>query len=186
MGDFNAKIGSDDSGKELIMGTQALGEMNENGELFSDFCAFIDLVITGSVFPHKTIHKETWISPDGRTNKQIDFITISRRWRRSIQDAISMRGSDVASDHHLVMGTVKIKLRSFKDTSDRPHVKFNTQKLRNQETKQAFSISLKNKFAALDSITEETPIDEHWQEVKETFSNTCEETLGRKKRQMKE
>ena len=70
-----------------------------------------------------------------------------------------MRGADVASDHHLVMGTVKIKLRSFKDTSDRPHVKFNTQQLRNQETKQAFSISLKNKFAALDSITEETPID---------------------------
>ena len=37
MGDLNAKIGSDNSGRELIMGTHALGEMNENGELFSDF-----------------------------------------------------------------------------------------------------------------------------------------------------
>ena len=55
MGDFNAKIGSDNSGKELIMGTQTLGEINENGKLFSDLWAFNDLVITGSAFPHKKI-----------------------------------------------------------------------------------------------------------------------------------
>ena len=80
----------------------------------------------------------------------------------------------------------RVKLRSFQDTSDRPHVKFNTQQLRNQETKQTFSIILKNKFSSLDSITEETPIEEHWKNVKETFLNTLEETLGRKKRHTKE
>uniref|UniRef100_A0A3Q3JGH9 Uncharacterized protein n=1 Tax=Monopterus albus TaxID=43700 RepID=A0A3Q3JGH9_MONAL len=47
MGDLNAKIGKDNLGKELIMGTQNLGKMNENGELFTDFCAFNDLVISG-------------------------------------------------------------------------------------------------------------------------------------------
>ena len=35
LGDMNAKIGKDNTGKELIMGTQALGDMNENGELFT-------------------------------------------------------------------------------------------------------------------------------------------------------
>nr|CAH8820769.1 unnamed protein product [Trichobilharzia regenti] len=37
MGDTNAKLGPDNTGRELIIGRGALGEMNENGELFADF-----------------------------------------------------------------------------------------------------------------------------------------------------
>ena len=33
--------------------------MNENGELFADVCDMNQLVIGGSVFPHKRIHKVT-------------------------------------------------------------------------------------------------------------------------------
>ncbi|CAG5124343.1 unnamed protein product [Candidula unifasciata] len=39
MGDLNAKIGSDNTGYEEIMGRHGLGVMNENGELFTHFCA---------------------------------------------------------------------------------------------------------------------------------------------------
>nr|CAH8841048.1 unnamed protein product [Trichobilharzia regenti] len=78
MGDMNARLGGDNTGRELTMGREALGEMNDNGELFSDFCAFNDLVIGGSVFKHKDMHKATWISSDGNTKNQIDFISISR------------------------------------------------------------------------------------------------------------
>ena len=39
MGDLNAKIGSDNSGYEEVMGRQGLGKMNENGEMVADFCA---------------------------------------------------------------------------------------------------------------------------------------------------
>ena len=47
---MNAKIGSDNTGKELVMGKKTLGEMNNNGEMFTDFCSFNELVIGGSVF----------------------------------------------------------------------------------------------------------------------------------------
>ena len=39
MGYFNAKIGTDNNGYEEIMGTQGVGEMNENGERFADMPA---------------------------------------------------------------------------------------------------------------------------------------------------
>ena len=65
------------------MDREAFREINENGEFFADFCAFNELVIGGSVYKHKDIHKVTWVSPDGRTKNQIDFISISRKWRRS-------------------------------------------------------------------------------------------------------
>ena len=56
MGDFNAKIGSNNTGYEEVMGKQGLGEMNENGEKFADLCSLNQLVIGGSIFPHKRTH----------------------------------------------------------------------------------------------------------------------------------
>ena len=104
----------------------------------------------------------------------------------SLQDVRNLRGADAASDHHLVLGIFKVKLRAFKDTCDRPHVKFNTQRLKDKEIKEQFGITLWNKFEALTEITEETNIDDHWEKLKETWTETCEETLGKKKYKMKE
>ncbi|CAH8431747.1 unnamed protein product, partial [Heterobilharzia americana] len=45
-GDMNAKLRVDNTGRELTMGQEALGEViNENEELFAEFCTFNDLVI---------------------------------------------------------------------------------------------------------------------------------------------
>ena len=113
MGDFNAKIGSDNVGREYVMGREGLGQINENGELFADFCSFNNIVIGGSLFRHKRIHKATWISPDHHTENQIDHITICKEFRRSLQDTRVRRGADAASDHHLVVGRLKLKLKRF-------------------------------------------------------------------------
>jgi len=56
MGDMNAKIGSNNEGLERVMGRHGIENMNENGELFSELCASCDLIIGGTVFPHKTCH----------------------------------------------------------------------------------------------------------------------------------
>ena len=97
MGDLNANVGSDNTDKELIMGRHGVGEQNENGELFSEFCKFNDLVIGATLFPHKPSHKKTWKSPDGKTKNHIDHITIDRKWRRSLHDVRVKRGADAAT-----------------------------------------------------------------------------------------
>nr|CAH8843517.1 unnamed protein product [Trichobilharzia regenti] len=186
MGDMNAKLGGDNTGRELTMGREALGEMNDNGELFSDFCAFNDLVIGGSVFKHKDIHKTTWISPDGNTKNQIDFISISRKWRRSLLDTRSRRGADVGSDHYLVQGTFKVKLKASRIAGDRPQCKFNTQKLKDTTTKDTFTATVRAKQETLRDITEESCVEEHWKSLKAILNETCSTVLGRKKRQDKE
>ena len=43
MGDLNAKVGTDNTNRDLIMGRHGTGEQNENGELFAEFCTFNDL-----------------------------------------------------------------------------------------------------------------------------------------------
>ena len=37
LGDFNAKVGSNNRGFKAVIGKHGLGEMCENGELFADF-----------------------------------------------------------------------------------------------------------------------------------------------------
>jgi hypothetical protein len=52
-------------------------------------------------FPHKDIHKETWISPHGYKN-QIDRVLIDARHASDIIDVKSCRGADCDSYHDLV------------------------------------------------------------------------------------
>ena len=48
------------------MGKHDIGEMNENGLKLVVFREADELVIGGSLFPHKNIHKTTWESPEGK------------------------------------------------------------------------------------------------------------------------
>ncbi|VDP74445.1 unnamed protein product [Schistosoma curassoni] len=81
MGNFNAKVGTDNTGYEDIMGRHGLGERKENGERFANLCAFNKLVIGGTIFPHKRIHKTTWTSSDHSTQNQIDHICINKKMK---------------------------------------------------------------------------------------------------------
>lgn len=57
MGDLKAKVGGVNTNWKGTIGTQGLGVMDENGVVFADdFCAFNELVIGGSLFPHKPTH----------------------------------------------------------------------------------------------------------------------------------
>ena len=178
MGDLNAKVGSDNTGREKEMGANGLGSMNENGELFADFCASNELVIGGTLFPHRRCHKATWISPDHRTENQIDHVAIRQRWRTSLQDVRVKRGADIGSDHHLVAVKLKMKLSS-KKKQQSPRIKFDVKKLQSQATKEVFQITLKNRFEVLQTTEEEDTVENIWNTLKQATVGTCEEVLGR-------
>ncbi|VDP23102.1 unnamed protein product [Schistosoma margrebowiei] len=95
MRDLNAKVGIDNTGYEDIMGRHRMRERNENGERF----------------PHKRIHKDTWISPDHTTENQTDHICINKKFRRTMENVRTRRGADIASDHHIVVANLKLKLK---------------------------------------------------------------------------
>ena len=84
-GDMNAKVGKRNSGFERIMSKHGIGIQNDNGERLCEFCDMNALVITGTLFPHKTMHKATCVSPDGKTKNQIDHVLINKKFRNSTQ-----------------------------------------------------------------------------------------------------
>lgn len=80
MGDFKLKVGAHNTGYDKVMGTQGMGNMNENFERFADLCSLNQLVIGESIFPHIWIHMATWRSPDHVTENQIDQICINKKF----------------------------------------------------------------------------------------------------------
>ena len=97
--------------EKIIWEKNGSGDMNENGELFADFCGLNEMVIGGTIFPHREIHKTTWISPDLSTKIQIDHLAINSKWRTSLLDTRVFRGADIGSDYMLVVGRLRLKLR---------------------------------------------------------------------------
>ncbi|XP_043063190.1 craniofacial development protein 2-like [Drosophila yakuba] len=110
MGDFNAKIGPNNTGLRSVMGQHGTGTRNDNGERLVELCQLFQMVIGGTIFPHKDVHKYSWTSPSGNTRNQIDHICISRKWRHSLLDVRNKRGASIDSDHELVIAEHLIKL----------------------------------------------------------------------------
>ena len=189
MGDFNAKIGSDNQGYENVMGVHGLGVMNDNGERFVNACAINNIVIVGSVFTHKRIHKATWVSPDQVTENQIDHIGINKMFRRSLQDVRVKRGADVASDHHLVTARLKFKLRRNGVEQERQKARYNVDFLKDPSTAEEYKVALANRFKVLQELYDEDEgvnINSQWSHIKDAVNTTCEEIIGRRKPQQKD
>ena len=79
-GDFNAKVGKDRRGYEDALGTEGISDRNDNGNRLLECCINNELVVMGTQFQHKDIHKLTWKSPDGRTRNMIDHTLVNRKW----------------------------------------------------------------------------------------------------------
>jgi hypothetical protein len=106
MGDMNVKIGKEP--RVPHVGHHSLHDEFNNGIMMTSFAVTRNLVISSMMFPHKSVHKETWISPDGRTRNQIDHVMINARHARNVIDVQSYRGADCNSDNFMV----KVKIQN--------------------------------------------------------------------------
>jgi endonuclease/exonuclease/phosphatase family metal-dependent hydrolase len=119
LGDFNVKLGREDTFKPTIRNESVLQDSNDNGFRVVTFATSQDLVVKSMMFPHRNIHKYTWTSPDGKTHNQVDHILIDRRWHSSIFDVRSFRAADCDTDHYLVVAKVRDKLAVIKQAAQK-------------------------------------------------------------------
>lgn len=177
LGDMNAQIDSDRRGWEEVIGPHGSATTtSDNGDRFLSFCGINNVCIGNTYFAHKTIHKKTWRSPDGVTANEIDYISINQRWRSALRDVRVFRGADVGSDHHLLVATIKLKLKAMKmKTVTKP---FDTAKLKDRATADQFRIELTNRFQLLEDSDN---IEVQWAQFRETVAEVAEEVVGRRR-----
>jgi len=173
LGDFNAKIGKETMYRPTIGKESLHRETNENGSMLVTFASNRNMVVSSTMFPHKNIHKQTWMSSCGRIGNQIEHVLVDNRIRSNIIDLRSMRGSSALSHHFLVR--VKIHFRisvekqrrnSIKKRIKRDILKTNVVKLYQDRLNEE-----------LRGINQETDINNTWEKVVQVINDTSERIL---------
>ena len=100
-----------------ISGNFDLGVQNEAGQRLIEFCQDNTLVIANSPYQQHRRRLYTWTSPDDRHRNQIDYILCSQRWRSCIQSTKTRPGADCGSDHELLIGKFRLKLKKVGKTT---------------------------------------------------------------------
>jgi endonuclease/exonuclease/phosphatase family metal-dependent hydrolase len=147
MGDLNAEVGNENEGLEHVMGMHGTNRINENGEMFIDFCASQELTIGGTSYIKKFIKIRGFL-PNLELKIKKTHMAISRPLRRSLLDVHTKRGADIGSDHHLVVASFQMKITNKKKHDvmrKRLDVKKKNWKLHNLTIKNG----IKNRFEAL-------------------------------------
>lgn len=182
MGDFNAQVGSENEDLEHVIGKHGIGTQSENGELLIELCGNHNLKIGGTLFEHKKCHKVTWISPDQKSENQIDHICISNKWRNALIDVRNKRGADADTDHHLLMAKMRFEFTKHKQNCENIKRRtYDVEKARNPEIRNAFTERVRQKAGE----TKQTmTIEEIWQKCKSAFNEAGNETfcISRKSR----
>ena len=190
MGDLNAKVGADNSGIDRVMGRHGSGIINENGERLVEFCTTNNLVIGGTLFPHREIHKITWCCLNGRDRNQIDHLLINGKWRRSPRDVKVKRTADIGSDHHLVTACLKLKLKSAGRLT-KGRSRFDVSQLKHPNVRKSFILEVRNRFEALveldgrEDITDEG-VNKNWEKIVTAYNDSSKTCLGCRQRRPKE
>jgi hypothetical protein len=108
--DFSAKLGREDIFK-LTIWNESLHKISKDiGVRSVNSATSKNLRVKSTVFPHRNIHKYTWMSPEWKTHNQIDHILVDRRKLLNVLDVRSFRAADCGSDHYLVVAKVRDRL----------------------------------------------------------------------------
>ena len=71
--DINAKVGHENHDYERVVGKHGLGLRNAIEERLYEICSMNEL---GTLFRHRTIHKATWVSLDGKTGNHMTMSSL--------------------------------------------------------------------------------------------------------------
>ena len=99
------------------------------------------------------------------------------------------RGADVASDHHLVVDILRLKLKKYNTRNPKVAPRYNTKLLQDPPTLRAFQIALGNRYQVLADLVDEDQqqcIEDLWRERKQVWLDTSKVTLGPQQNQHKE
>ena len=122
------------------------------------------------MFPHRNIHKHSWISSDGKTHNQIDHMLIDRGWHSSIFNVRYFRGADSDTYHYLMIAKFRESLTVSKQASQKFDVEiFNLRKLNELEVRKRYWNEISKRFAAVENLSDSEDINMAWKTLKRIY-----------------
>ena len=102
MGDFNARVGSDNHSWKGVLGPHGVGRMNSNGLRLLIICRDFDLSITNTFYQQPNCRKTTWIHPRSKDWHLLDYVITKRRDIKDFRITRPFHTTCYLSDHALL------------------------------------------------------------------------------------
>ena len=167
------------------MGKFGKDKLNNNGEHLLQMASRNELILTNTLFEHKMAHRTTWTAPEKHTTtrrnpvrNQIDYIMIRSAHRCFLQDARSYNGTEVYSDHSLVISKMDINWYKKTKHNSKRCKKINLEKLRDIETRDKYKQSVEAKIKSLNNDDMELSVQDKWNNINKACKDASEEILG--------
>ena len=141
IGDLNAEPGHQLNDTMSCRGPFGMGEENENSEKLLSFCTSHKLLVGGTWFQHRQVHRYTYNPPDPSCRKKmLDHILFAVRYRGCLTNVRTRRGKTTITDHEMVIAEVSMKLLSKKPCFT-PRI--SSAKLQDETTRDLFTQEVK-------------------------------------------
>jgi hypothetical protein len=181
MGDFNAKVGREES-RHNVSGKHFLHEHSkENGSFLFSFAIRYNLYVKSTTFPHKTIYMGTWKTPVSTEVNKIVYILVSAKSPFFIMDVSNSRGANCDSNYYLVKAKVReVISRAWKHRAGNGRRKWKYELITSpEERKMRYQASLEKKLKET-KIMESGSLDMNkmWNNMKEMIIAAGEEVMG--------
>lgn len=176
LGDFNARVGSEYSAWEGILGRHGVGKCNENGLDLLTLCAEFDLCFTNTFFRLPEKYKTSWMHPRSKHWHLLDYVIVRKKHLSDVLITRAMRGAEGWTDHRLIRSKLRISLKFPRRANHKKSAKLAFSNLTHSgELRKTFD----DNFGASVPDIADAPIDDSWLTYSKHLRESAERTLGK-------
>ena len=172
-GDWNAKIGSDNTNWKSVMGRYGYGDRNERGEGLLEFAAIHSLYICNTRFEQKLQRKCTWASSDDVHKNMIELILIQQRWKSSVSNCRTFQSTDISSDHSLVLCNIRLLLKKLYNITQY-RIRIDVSQLKSEKIRECYSKKLAKDITKIDPAEN---LEEYAKKIEVAIKKAAETTI---------
>ena len=186
MGDLNARVGKSTEGWSDVLGCYGEDTRNESGVRLLSFCSVNELVVTNTWYPHKDIHKYTWVCPGRQLKSLFDYFLVRRETKARVHDVKVVRGAEIGSDHHMVLMKLSKKSKCKGEGRDRVNsrARVRTERLKHRHEQLKYQCRLRQKINSAVGHKDQVEgncVEKAWAEFKEGVLGTAVKVCGMKR-----
>ena len=173
LGDWNAKVGSDNIDWKRVMGGHRYSNRYEQEERLLEFAATYNSYIWNTRSKQKSQQKRTWASPDGVHKNMVDPILIEHRRNSSIINCRTFQSADICSDHSLVLCNIRLRLKKMYYKAHRS-TSTDMNQLKNAITRKSYDNKLTAKMEKIEPVDD---LDAHVRKTEDAIKETADITI---------
>ena len=158
-------------------GKYGLEMMNDEGERLLNFFALNHLAVMNTMYKQRRNRLVTWISPDGLTKNQTDYILVPIDQLGLIKNCRVFNSTDLNSDHSLLMAKFTLILPKVKHFGHQPK-RYDVSKLKQQPIVEAFKARLGEKFEPMINDIDNQSFEECYTKFVDDINVTTKDMIG--------